>query len=424
MRKVVLFIFHRDLRIVDHRPLQAALDSARDATVLPLFIFENEQVSRRAVRSENSIACLLQSLKELDAELPSGLAIMYGAVEKVLSALSEIVEIAAVYETADYTPYAINRQERTAAACDKIGCEYTAVDDLYLFSPGSILNGSGNAYQKFTPFYEAAIKMKTPTVLGKVTGPFLSKALVSKISQYTLDEVTDHILTAAQQKAVTGRRFLGGRQEGLQLLRRIPKEYDTIRNIAAENTSGLSVHHHYGTVSIRESWWAAEKLLKKDNLKGFQRQLIWRDFYAHLMAEWDTIYSKKYGELHEWLQERPKLTKKQQEQFTAWCEGKTGIPLIDAGMTEMNKTGFMHNRARMVVASVLTRDWGIPWQWGAGYFAEKLCDYDYVQNTMNWLHIAEHFPFSQAPFRRHDPYTSAKRVDPDNAYINHWLKIE
>ena len=242
MRKVVLFIFHRDLRIVDHHPLQAALDAADDAAVLPLFIFENEQVGRRAVRSENSIACLLQSLKELSAELPSGLAIMYGAVEKVLSKLSDILEIAAVYETADYTPYAVNRQSRTAAACEKIGCEYNTVDDLYLFAPGSILNGSGNAYQKFTPFYEAAIKMKIAASLGTVHGRFASKQLVSKITQYSLDEVTDHLLTAAQQKA--GRRFLGGRQEGLQLLRSIPKEYDTIRNMAAESTSGLSVHHH------------------------------------------------------------------------------------------------------------------------------------------------------------------------------------
>jgi len=179
--------------------------------------------------------------------------------------------------------------------------------------------------------------------------------------------------------------------------------------------SGLSVHHHNGTVSMRESWWAGQ------GIPAFQRQLLWRDFYGHLVAAWDLLYGEKYGGLHSWLIARPSLSIRKAAQFEAWCRGETGIPLVDAAMRQLNETGFMHNRGRLVVASVLGRDWGIPWQWGAGYFAEKLADYDYVQNTMNWLHVVEHFPFSQAPFRRHDPLRTAARLDPREEYISQWV---
>jgi deoxyribodipyrimidine photo-lyase len=418
MVPIVVFLFHRDLRIVDHRPLQAALDTAAamNGIVLPLFIFEDEQVGSGAVRSERSISCLIQSLKELSAVLPGGLCIMYGAVEKCIKELAASGRLAAVFETCDYTPYAVLRQNRLSTACSTAGCLYTAIPDLYLHEPGSILNGTGRPYQKFTPFYEAALKKAVAPALGKVAGPFADKKIVKQLSQYTVEQ-------AAGRLGVRQEAGKAGRKAGEQLLRQLPRQYIDIHDDLTKEQSGLSVHHHYGTVSIRESWWAAEKLIKKGatQLKGFQRQLLWRDFYAHLVAAWDILYAEKYGALHAWVVERPKLSAEKKKRFEAWCRGETGIPLVDAAMRQMNTTGFMHNRGRLVVASVLTRDWGIPWQWGAGYFAEKLADYDYVQNTMNWLHVAEHFPFSQAPFRRHDPFRTAEKLDPTGEYIKKWL---
>ena len=181
----------------------------------------------------------------------------------------------------------------------------------------------------------------------------------------------------------------------------------------------LSVHHHYGTVSIRESYYAVGGEKASKSLQEFQRQLFWRDFYGHLISEFDSIYKKDLMKL---VKERPKLNKEEQELYEAWCKGETGLELVDAGMRQLNNTGLMANRARLVCASVLTKDWKIPVQYGMAYFAEKLLDYDFTQNTMNWLFVAGGYPFSEAPFRRHDPERTAKRLDPEKIYINTWLK--
>jgi deoxyribodipyrimidine photo-lyase len=397
--KNVLFIFHRDLRVVDHPPLQAALDHAArlGGSVIPIFVFESAQIGR----GSPAVACLTRSVQELASairEIGGHLNIFYGQTDKNVANAVIQYNIAAVYETRDYTPYAVARSKRTAAAIGD--SEYNCIDDLYLFAPGTILNKSGRPFQKFTPFYEAALKLTVPRPAGTVHGPFRRTAIAG----------TEPIRSVA----ISGLRYNGGRKEGVQLLKKIPRDYAERHDILVKETSGLSVHHRNGTVSVRESWWAGA------GLDAFQRQLLWRDFYGHLVAAWDELYGERYGDLHSWLIERPSLSDRRAAQFDAWCRGETGIPLVDAAMRQLNETGFMHNRGRLVVASVLGRDWGVPWQWGAGYFAKKLVDYDYVQNTMNWLHVVEHFPFSQAPFRRHDPERTAARLDPHGEYISRW----
>lgn len=424
-QSVVVFIFRRDLRLEDNIPLQEALDYAKKSScaLLPVFIFTPEQVGTKApVKSASSVACLLQSLEELNETLESKykskLCILYDDNTKALTKLSKSFNVIALFETKDYTPYAKYREADEEKFCKSNHIEFHTIDYLYLFAPGTVLNGSGKTYQKFTPFYNATQKLEVPKPQGWVKGEFLSKSEITKKADLTIDEAKNKVLSKAELKSIEDRQQIGGRKEGLQLVKDIPKDYEKIRDELPKQTSNLSVHHHYGTVSIRESWHEAEK---KKGLSEFQRQLIWRDFYGHLIDKFDELYPKYKG-LHNWLLERPKLSKEKQKQFEDWCNGTTGIELVDAGMTQLNEHHFMHNRARLVVASVLTKDWDIPWQYGAGYFAEKLLDYDYTQNTMNWLFVSERLPFSQPPFRRHDPERTRSRLDPKKEYIHFWLK--
>jgi deoxyribodipyrimidine photo-lyase len=426
MSNVVVFLFHRDLRLEDNIPLQEALDFAKknDCIVLPVFIFTPTQVGTKAVvKSVASVACLIHSLLELDEELKkkynSNLCIMYEDNSKALEKIHKSYKIKALFETKDYTPFSKKRQEHEEKFCKKIGAEFYAIDYLYLFTVGSILNGSGKTYQKFTPFYNTSEGHKIPKPEGFVKGNFMSSKEVAKISDLNASEVESRILTKAERDSVKHIQQIGGRKEGLKLLKLIPKDYDKIRDQFAATTSHLSVHLHNGTVSVREVWYAASNV-------EFKRQLVWRDFYGHLMDKFDKLYHdskyNSYAGFQEWLAHRPKLTKKQQEDLDHWKAGTTGIDIVDASMTQMNETHYMINRGRLIVSNYLIKTMKVPWQYGAEYFAEKLLDYDYVNNSMNWLFIAGGFPFSEAPFRVYNPDNFQKKFDKDKEYIKTWLK--
>jgi deoxyribodipyrimidine photo-lyase len=425
-RDIVIFLFHRDLRLEDNVPLQQALDFAKenDCTVLPLFIFTPTQVGNKAiVKSVASVSCLIQSVVELDEELKkkykSGLCIMYEETVKALEKINKAYKILALFETSDVTPYAKKREEEIEKFCKKTDIHYEAIDYLFLFPIGSILNGSGKTYQKFTPFYNTSASQKILKPEGFVKGDFLSSKEVSKISDLSETEVESKILTKAERDSIKQIQQIGGRKEGLKLLKLIPKDYDKIRDQFAATTSHLSVHLHNGTVSVREVWHASSNV-------EFKRQLVWRDFYGHLMDKFDELYRdskyKSYSNFQDWLAFRPKLTKKQQEDLDHWKAGTTGIDIVDASMTQMNQSHYMINRGRLIVSNYLIKTLKVPWQYGAEYFAEKLLDYDYINNSMNWLFIAGGFPFSEAPFRVYNPENFQKKFDKEKEYIHTWLK--
>jgi deoxyribodipyrimidine photo-lyase len=204
----------------------------------------------------------------------------------------------------------------------------------------------------------------------------------------------------------------GGRREGIRILAHdIPKHYERDHDRLDAPTSHLSAHNHFGTVSIREVYWATSQ-------EAFRRQLYWRDFYGHIMAGFEDLYGVGAYE----FQAPTRWRKGEREVFEAWSKGATGVPLVDAGIREMLATGFMHNRARMVVASWLVKDKGVHWRWGERFFAQHLVDYDPAQNMMNWIWVASVLPFASAPFRRHDPYRSAERLDPEGTYVGMWAR--
>jgi deoxyribodipyrimidine photo-lyase len=203
----------------------------------------------------------------------------------------------------------------------------------------------------------------------------------------------------------------GGRSVALELLKHLPASYGKTHDIPSISTSMLSAHNHFGTVSIREVYAAA------DGMTEYRRQLMWRDFYGHIMNDFETLYKTSPYE----FQSKWSDSAAADEAFEAWKRAKTGVPLVDAGMTQLLKTGYMHNRVRMAVSSWLVKEKHVHWRRGERFFAQHLVDYDPAQNMMNWIWVSSALPFASAPFRRVDPVATAKRFDPDNEYINKWL---
>ena len=411
----MLFLFHRDFRLEDHKALEYIQSTYKDATVVPLFFFTPEQVStQNKFRSLNSIQFMIQSLMELNADLRkegSRLYCFYGTnlenIQHIYSLLKGDVQ--ALVETKDYTPFAKRRESDFRKWCMVHEVEYANPEDIYLTNPGTITNASGKPFQKFTPFWEAARRKQVEKPNGKANLKWLHR-------QSAFPKET-HLIAMRKKLIPMENRSIhvkGGRSEGLHLLDNLPKKYDTERDIPSKQTSNLSAHNHFGTVSIREVYWAG----RKAKIEEFVRQLYWRDFYGQIMDAFESLYGEEpFGFMKEpstgWKTDRSILEK--------WKQGKTGHELVDAGMRQLNETGFIHNRARLVCASWLAKDQKVHWRWGEQYFAQKLVDYDVTQNMMNWIWVSSVLPFASAPFRRLDPEVQAKQYDALRIYRSTWL---
>jgi deoxyribodipyrimidine photo-lyase len=408
---IAIFIFHRDFRLEDHPPLQRALDLGE---VLPLFVFTPEQVGNKApVKSEKSIECMITGLNELDEMLnkkyKSRLCVMYDDTIEALSKIYSKIKFTAIIETKDYTPYAKKREKRITEFCDKHRIQFEAIDDIYLLPPGTIRNGSGKTYQKFTPFYDQLIKSYSSKIdkpFGFVKGSFVKGSLCQKLSTIKLSAV---------ETTETDRIHKGGREEGLMLLSNLPKKYNETRNIISIDTSGLSVHHHFGTISIRETYYVAKKMGGMDE---FIRQLVFRDFYGNIMAYFEDLYGE---DALKFQSKWSKLTPKQEADFEAWKTGTTGVDIIDAAMTQLNEGGWVHNKARTLVANYAVKTLKLPWRLCEQYYASKLLDYDFTQNMFGWMNYIN-MPFSEPPYRVYNPDSFAKKFDPDKEYVQEWLE--
>lgn len=416
MRQVI-YIFHRDLRIVDNRGLNVAIQWARehDAVIVPLFVFTPAQVGRsNPHKSYASIHFMIDSLRDLEAAIAADgghLCIAYGDTVGVLKEAKKAgTEVAAVFDVRDYTPYAKQREAAIRAWAAGEGLVYEAVDDIYLTTPGTVLTGTGRTFQKFTPFWETARRRPVaepapkPRNIPWAEGRAKAADRVFGSVARTLDDMAAKLYKDLPEVAP------GGRTEGLKRLAAAATlNYEATHDRMDAPTSGLSSHNHYGTVSIREVFAGVTNT-------AFRRQLYWRDFYGHIMADFEGLYGVGPWE----FQAPTRWRRGEQEVFEAWSRGQTGVPLVDAAMHQLLRTGFMHNRARMLVASWLVKDKGVHWRWGERFFAAHLVDYDAAQNMMNWIWIASVLPFASAPFRRHDPDRYAERFDPAGKYQAMW----
>lgn len=416
-------LFHRDLRLVDNFSLEVAKEYGK---ILGVFVFTPEQVSEKNIlRSTASIEFMIKSLRELEEEISKQggkLYFGYGDTVEVLEQVKKRFDFKALVETADYTPYAKKRSETLSDFCKRESIEYKLVHDSYLLEPGTIKNGSGKTFQKFTPFYEKARQKEIPEpkragkqpftkLYGSQTGGTRGTRKTKKFSwQTSLEEMERKFVPEKNPNLAVK----GGREEGLELLRNIPEGYAKTHDIPSIKTSLLSAHNHFGTVSIREVHKAG-----KGNT-AFIRQLWWRDFYGNIMADFETLYGVGAYEFQKSQWEHP-LTQEKKEWLQRWKKGETGVRLVDAGMRQLLRTGWMHNRIRLVVASWLTKDMKIHWRHGERFFAQHLVDYDATQNMMNWIWVASELPFASAPFRKVSAEGTAAKFDPDETYVKEWL---
>ena len=406
-----LFIFRRDLRLEDNTALIKALSESEQ--VIPCFIIDSRQISEKnKYRGEKTLQFMVESLEDLSRSLKkkgSKLYYFYGESEKVIRDLITKVKPDALYLNKDYTIFSRKRDSAIQKVCIKKTVEFIECEDALLTPPGSVLKDNGTPYTVYTPFYKKAMaSVEVPKPKKNRFRNFYSGSIKGSFSNPKKE-----IKFKSVKKLYTS----GGRKAGLKLLSKLKslKKYKEERNIPAlDVTSGLSAHHKFGTISVRETYHAAKKLF---GIKcTFISELYWRDFFTHVSYYNPHVYNgsfrKEYDKL-DWENSK-KL-------FDAWCEGRTGYPIVDAGMRELLETGYMHNRVRMIVASFLTKDLLISWRWGERWFAKHLIDYDPAVNNGNWQWAASTGCDAQPYFRIFNPWLQQKKFDPECLYIKKWV---
>ena len=402
-----LFIFRRDLRIQDNLALNKLSNLCKK--VHTIFIFTPEQVSNNKYKSDNAIKFMIESLNDLDASLiqkKGKLQTFYGNTLSVVKYLINKMNIDIVSFNIDYSPYAIERDKNIIKLCKKINIDYVFDHDYVLQQPGTVLNKSNAPYQKFTPFYNVHVKMSVER--PKTNRMKFTKGPSSLKYKVTTEEMMNEFVSEDLDNIIYGGRSYAILQ--IIKFKRNIKTYHKDRNTPKTDTSLLSAYIKFGCISIRELYYNFQKN------KTFIKQLIWRDFYHHIIlfnphvltksmkSRYDKI--KWFGTIH---------------QLNAWKKGKTGFPIVDAGIRQLLITGHMHGRTRMIVASFLVKTLGINWQIGERFFANHLLDYDPAVNNGNWQWIAGSGTDSQPYFRIFNPWSQSKEHDKDATYIKQWI---
>jgi deoxyribodipyrimidine photo-lyase len=311
-----------------------------------------------------------------------------------------------VYLNRDYTPFSRQRDEKITQLCHSLNIDLYSIPDVLLHEPEHCLKSDNTPYKVFTAFYNNAkqIPVRLPQPLS--AGQFLSLDSNVSVEQFS-----------ANVEALKQAALCGGRESALETLKQLQhcQDYETERDIPAlDSCSQLSTHLKFGTCSIREAYYSIVAQLGNEH--PLLRQLYWRDFFHHLAYYFPFVFGRAF------LPQFANLTwDNNPEFFQAWTEGKTGFPIVDAGMRELNETGLMHNRVRMIVASFLVKDLHIDWRWGEQYFAQHLLDYDPCVNNGNWQWAASIGCDAQPYFRIFNPWLQQQKFDPDCAYIYRWL---
>jgi deoxyribodipyrimidine photo-lyase len=397
-----LFIFRRDLRTVDNTALNLALQ--RSKNVIACFIFDKRQLDAHAYRSQNALHFMLQSLEDLQTQfknIGANLSFFNGFPPEVIENLHAKNSIEAVFFNRDYTPFSLQRDSEIAEICKKLNLDLFVCADALLNEPEQAVKTDGTPYKVFTAFYNNArqIGVSPPKILEN--GQFLAVDSTTNLNGIAA-------LDSFQTTTIQGGRAAAFLQ--LENLKRCA-DYATSRDIPAlQSTSHLSAHLKFGTISVREAHAEIAKTL------GFEhpllRQLYWRDFLTHIAFHFPHVFG------HAFIKKFDKIPwENDLQKFQAWADGNTGFPIVDAGMCELNETGFMHNRVRMIVASFLTKDLRISWRWGERYFAQHLVDYDPCLNNGNWQWAASTGCDAQPYFRIFNPWLQQQKFDPNCEYI-------
>jgi deoxyribodipyrimidine photo-lyase len=384
--------------------------------VIPVFIFTPEQVKSNPYKSSNAIQFMIASLVNLDKTINGKLNLLYGKNITIILNLIKEYNITDIYTNTDYTPYAVKRDNDLQLLSDKYKINLHLSHDICLYQPSTILNKTGKYYQKFTPFYNTLIDLTSSN--NTINKPLKHNHNLSKLKQIKTK------YTISFKKANTFYRHNfdisveGGRDIGLIILKNITdfRDYDLNRNILVLNTTRLSAYLKFGCLSIREVYHQfVNKLGKKSTLV---KQLVWRDFYYHLGYGFSDRFGLSLKEKYDNI-----IWKNDKKQIEKWMKGETGYPIVDACMREMNTTGFMHNRGRLIVSGFLIKNLQVDWRIGERYFATQLVDYDVLVNQGNWQWSSGSGADSQPYFRIFNPWLQSKKHDEYCKYIKKWLPI-
>ncbi len=417
-----LMWFRRDLRLDDNAALFHALKSAR--RVHATFVFDRvilDELQAEGLHTDRRVDFIARSLAELDLllrEHGGALIVRHGNASEEIPRLAEELRVDAVFANHDYEPYAIERDTQAAERLRAAGRTLHTFKDQVIFERDEVLTGAGKPFSVFTPYKNAWLKTLTPFHLRaypvrKYVAAFAEPPFATSLP--ALADIGFGRSDLDQLKVPIA--MSGARQLFDDFKARIDRYQDARDYPAVRGPSYLSVHLRFGTVSIRElARFAHERSAKSPGAATWLAELIWRDFYHQILYHHPQVvthaFKPEYDRIR-WEDDR--------DLFAAWCEGRTGYPLVDAAMAQINQTGYMHNRLRMVVASFLTKDLGIDWRWGEHYFARRLIDFDLAANNGGWQWAASSGCDAQPYFRIFNPISQSERFDAEGRFIRRYL---
>ncbi len=402
MQTVNIFWFRRDLRLADNAGLYHALKGS--TPVLPIFIFDKNILDRLADKADRRVAFIHAALEEMQDELVkinSSLQVFYSTPQEAFEKLLSTYSIEKVFTNHDYEPYAKERDDAIGALLKTNGASLHTFKDQVIFEKNEVIKDDGKPYTVFTPYnrkWKAALQ------------DFHFKAYpTEKYFNNFYQQSPKNIPTLSSMGFDKTEQPFPAKQLNEELVKKYKEQRDFP---AVAGTSKLGVHLRFGTVSIRQ-------LARQCNglSETFLNELIWRDFYQMILWHFPHVgMSKAFKPAYDFIKWRD-----DEESFEKWCAGQTGYPIVDAGMRELNSTGFMHNRVRMIVASFLTKHLLLDWRLGEAYFAEKLLDFDLAANNGGWQWAAGSGCDAAPYFRIFNPYLQTKKFDPQLKYINTWV---
>lgn len=413
-----LFIFRRDLRLSDNTGLLKAMSESE--TVIPLFICTPTQLDNNKYKSENAIQFMIESLYDLDKQINKvnnkcRLWVAYGDEIDIIKKIYKSTHFTAIYLNDDYSPYAVSRDKQIKSFCEQNKIDYISSTDILLTDTLEIQTNAGSYYSIFTQFYNKAVEIKIRNPMRFTFKHFKPQPSIFKswkiylIDEYLLENGFYHVNPKIA--------IQGGRSAGLRIIKGIEKfaTYKKTHDQLSINTTRLSPHNKFGTLSVREVYFAFKVRAKSVDLC---KQLYWRDFYYYISAHFKELF--KYQHLKRPIKKKVKWGNSK-KYYLAWKNARTGFPIVDAAMRELNETGFMHNRGRLIVSSFLVKDLLIDWKYGDLHFSQKLIDIDRCVNTGNWNWSAS-FGLDSTPFLRIlNPWQQSKKFDPKAEYIKKWI---
>lgn len=423
-----LMWFRRDLRTSDNATLYQALRRCRQ--VHCVFVFDSAildalpRVDRRVEFIRESLSELAEALRKLSGHAQGGLIVRHALASDEIPRLSRQLQVQAVFAGRDDEPQALARDQRVERDLQAAGIALITCKDHVIFERREILTQSGTVYGVFTPYKNNWLSRLAPEHLADHPIDALGQRLAARPTDFqasipTLADIGFEKSNLSCLKIPTGMQ--GGRQLFEDFFDRMDS-YDTTRNFpAVKGPSYLGVHLRFGTVSVRQLVATAwqRQLAGSAGAAVWLSELVWRDFYVSILANFPHVAVSAFKPEYDAI--RWETGPEAQTLFAAWCDGRTGYPLVDAAMAQINQTGYMHNRLRMVVGSFLVKDLGLDWRWGERYFAEHLNDFDLSANNGGWQWVASSGCDAQPYFRIFNPISQSEKFDAEGKFIRRYL---